>query len=153
MTFKQILEKGVPLSWCIGLIHPIFKAGDKDDPGNYRGITVVVILSKLNAMVLEARAAAWAEQSRSRAKGQAGFMKDLPTTDQLFIIRTFLQQAAHEKRRLCCCFVDFKKAFDLVPRDILWNVLKRRGMSGRVLTTLQAMYAADKAWVHKSWPF
>lgn len=147
MTFNQILEKGVPPSWCIGLIHPIFKAGDKDDPGNYRGITVVVILSKLYAMVLEARATAWAEQSKSRAKGQAGFRKDFRTTDQLFIIRTLLQQAAHEKRRPYCCFVDFKKAFDLVPRDFLWNVLKRRGMSGRVLASLQSMYAADKACV------
>ena len=43
MTFSQILEKGVPPSWCIGLIHPIFKAGDKDDPVNYRDITVDVI--------------------------------------------------------------------------------------------------------------
>ena len=123
LTFNQILEKDVPPSWCIGLIHPIFQAGDKDDPG--RGITVVVILSKLYAMVLEARATAWAEQSKSRAKGQAGFMKDLCTTDQLFIIRTLLQQAAHEKRRLYCCFMDFKKAFHLIPRDILWNLLKK----------------------------
>ena len=45
MTFNQILEKDVAPSWCIGLIHPIFKAGDEDDPGNYRGITVVVNLS------------------------------------------------------------------------------------------------------------
>ena len=65
-------------------------------------------------MVLEARATAWAEQSKSRAKGQAGFRKVFRTNDQLFIIRTLLQQAAHEKRRLYCCFVDFKKAFDLV---------------------------------------
>ena len=57
--FQPDLGKGCPApSWCIGLIHPIFKAGDKDDPGNYRGITVVFILSKLYAMVLEARATA-----------------------------------------------------------------------------------------------
>ena len=56
-TFNQVLTQGVPPCWCIGLIHPIFKAGDKDDPGNCRGITVVVILgAKLYAMVLEARA-------------------------------------------------------------------------------------------------
>ena len=75
-TFNQILTQGVPPCWCIGLIHPIYKAGDKDDPGNYRGITVVVILAKLYAMVLEARAAAWAEQMKCRAEGQAGFRKD-----------------------------------------------------------------------------
>ena len=34
MTFNQILEKGVPPSWCIGRVHLIFKAGNKDDPGN-----------------------------------------------------------------------------------------------------------------------
>ena len=51
LTFNQILNKGVPPSWCIGLVLPIFKAGDKEDLGNYRGITVVVILSKLYAMV------------------------------------------------------------------------------------------------------
>ena len=111
MTFNQILEKGVAPSWCIGLIHPIFKAGDKDDPGNYRGIMVVVILSKLYAVVLEARATAWAEQSKSRVKGQAGFRKDFCATDQLFIIRTWLQQEAHEKRRLVVLLCGFKKGF------------------------------------------
>ena len=147
LTFNQILEKGVPPSWFIGLIHLIFKAGDQDDSGNYRGITMVVILSKLYAMVLEARATAWAEQSKSRAKAQAGFRKDFRSADQLFIICTLLQQAARERRRLYCCFVDHKNAVDLVPRDILWNVLMRRGMTGRVLTSLRSMYAADKACV------
>ena len=108
---------------------------------------MVVNLSKLYAMVLEARATAWAELSRSRARGQAGFRKAFRTTDQLFIIRTLLQQAAHAKLKLYCCFVVFKKAFDLVPRDILRNVLKRRGMAGKVLTSLQSMYAADTACV------
>ena len=89
-------------------------------------------------MVLEARATAWAEQSKSRARGQAGFRKGFPTTDQLFFIRTLLQQAAHAKRKLYCCLVDFKKAFDFVPCDILWKVLKRRGMAGK-MTSLQSM--------------
>ena len=44
ITFNQALEHGVPAAWCVGVIHPIFKAGDRYDPGNYRGITVVVIL-------------------------------------------------------------------------------------------------------------
>ena len=98
-------------------------------------------------MVLEARATGWAEHKKCRAKGQAGFRKDFRTTDQLFIIRTLLQQAKHSKRKLYCCFVDFKKAFDLVPRDSLWEVLKKRGMSGRVLSSLQSMYEQDKACV------
>ena len=48
-TFNQVLTSGVPSAWCTGLIHPILNAGDPDAPGNYRGITVVVILAKLYA--------------------------------------------------------------------------------------------------------
>ena len=107
MTFNQVLQRGVPASWCVGVVHPILKAGGRNDPGNYRGITVVVILAKLYTMVLEARATAWAEDRRCRAKGQAGLRKDFCTTDQLFIIRTILQQAKHSKRKLYCCFVFF----------------------------------------------
>ena len=86
---------------------------------------------------------------KCRAKGQAGFRKDFRTTDQVFIIQTLIQQARQEKRKLYCCFVDFKKAFELVPRQTRWQVLalEQRGMKGKVLTSLQSMYAADKACV------
>ena len=70
MTFNQVLQRDVPASWCVGVVHPIFKAGDRDDPDNYRGIIVFVILAKLYAMVLESRATAWAEDRRCKAKGQ-----------------------------------------------------------------------------------
>lgn len=146
-TFNQLLNEGVPPAWSVGLIHPIFKAGDPNDPGNYRGITVIVILAKLYAMVLEARASSWAEQRKCRARGQAGFRKDFRTVDQVFIMQTLVQQAKQAKRKLYCCFVDFKKAFDLVPRQTLWDVLEQRGMKGKVLASLQTMYAADKACV------
>ncbi len=68
-------------------------AGDPDDPRNYRGITsitVVVILATRYAMVLEARASAWAEHWKCRAEGQAGFefRKGFCTTDQVFLIYT-----------------------------------------------------------------
>ena len=75
------------------------------------------------------------------------FQKGLSYDRSAFIIRTILQQAKHSKRELYFCFVDFKKAFNLVPRESLWQVLERRGMSGRVLFALQSMYKQDKACV------
>ena len=103
-------------------------------------------------MVLEARASAWAKQMRCRAKGQAGFRKDFRTSDQIFVIQTLVQQAKQAKQKQYCCFVDFKKAFDLVPRHTLWSNLQHRGMGGKVLTSLQSMYAADKACPYPRWP-
>ena len=51
---------------------------------------------------------------------------------------------------LFCCFVDFRKAFDTVPQAVLWQVLEDLGVSRRVLTVIQSMYAQDSAAVHTS---
>jgi hypothetical protein len=48
-----------------------------------------------------------------------------------------------KKKPLYCCFVDFKKAFDIVPREVLWQVLAGLGVEGHFLRCLQAMYAKD----------
>jgi hypothetical protein len=39
--------------------------------------------------------------------------------------------------------VDFKKAFDIVSREVLWQVLASLGVKGRFLRCLHAMYAKD----------
>ena len=43
-----------------------------------------------------------------RANGQAGFRKDHRTTDQLFTIKALINDAFANKRKLYCCFVDFR---------------------------------------------
>jgi len=39
--------------------------------------------------------------------------------------------------------MDFKKAFDIVPREVFWQVLAGPGVEGRFLQCLQVMYAKD----------
>jgi hypothetical protein len=44
--FNLILECGIsPDKWCEGLLTPIFKSGDKQDPNSYRAICVKVVLA------------------------------------------------------------------------------------------------------------
>ena len=48
LLFNKILICGIyPKNWAHGYISPIFKSGNKDDPNNYRGITVAGCLGKL----------------------------------------------------------------------------------------------------------
>ena len=147
ITFNQMLVDGVPQSWCSGVIHPIFKSGDANDPGNYRGITVTSVLAKLFAMVLEARMSNWAEGHDLRAEGQAGFRKDYRTSDNIFIMQTLIANARRAKKKLYCCFVDFKKAFDSVPRQRLWEVIASLGVKGDILACIQSIYEQDEACV------
>ena len=147
VTFTQMLSTGVPQSWCSGVIHPIYKSGDANDPSNYRGITVTSVLAKLFAMILETRLSTWAEGHNLRAEGQAGFRKDHRTVDHVFILSTLISKAHKSKRKLYCCFVDFRKAFDSIPRHCLWQVLKSKGITGDILSCLKSAYDKDEACV------
>jgi len=117
IAFNKILCEGYCESLSVGIIHALYKGGDYSQFDNYRGITVGPVLAKVFAMILESRMSQWVETNDLRAKGQAGFRKDFRTTDNLFILRTLIKQARFQKKKLYTCFVDFKKAFDTVPRD------------------------------------
>ncbi len=66
----------------------------------------------------------------------------------LFILRTLTKQARFQKKKLYTCFVDLKKAFDTVPRDLLWQVLEGLGISGRILECLRSMCHQEQACLH-----
>ena len=67
-------------------------------------------------MILDQGIAVWAEDEGIKAKGQAGFRKDLRTTDNIFVLSSLIDKQKHTHGKLYCCFVDFQKAFDTVPK-------------------------------------
>jgi hypothetical protein len=133
--------EAIPRGWALCGITPIHKGGDVNDPGNYRGIAVGSLLAKLYACMLNEKLMKWTERHGLRARGQAGFRKDHRTTDQTFVVRTLIEKAKANKQPLYSCFVDFKKAYDTVPRDLLWTKLERIGVHGEFMRALKALYA------------
>ncbi len=99
------------------------------------------VLAKVFAMILEARLSSWAEERGLRARGQASFRKDFRTTDNLYILRTLIERSIHKRKKVYCSFVDFHKAFDIVPCDLLWQMLDEMGIVGRFMQCLQSMYS------------
>ena len=54
--FNVMYDTGVyPDKWSTWVIVPIYKKGDKDDPANYRGITLTCALSKVFTFMLNER--------------------------------------------------------------------------------------------------
>ncbi len=153
--FNCMLAGHFPKRLSVGLITAVYKSGNKSDMSNYRGITVGSVIAKLFAMILEQRIASWAEEHAVKAKGQAGFRKDFRTTDNIFILRTLIDKQRQTRQKgkaskLYCCFVDFRKAFDTVPRAVLWQVLEELGVCGRILDIIKSLYARDSAAVRSS---
>ena len=147
--FNLILTSGsFPLQWASSLIVPIFKKGSKTDPANYRGISLIPILSKVFSKILLDRLQFWSDANNVIHQEQAGFRKGFRTTDNVFILDTIINKYLSQKRgRIYIGFVDFRKAFDLVNHDALLYKLKCHGIVGNILTILSSMYMQLNACV------
>ena len=58
------------------------------------------------------------------AKGQVGFRRNHSTTDHLVMLSIIAKECHNNKSDLFCCLMDFKKDFDIMPRNNLWNTLE-----------------------------
>ena len=54
------------------------------------------------------------------------------------------------KKPLYCAFVDYSKAFDLVPRVLLWSKLLSNNINGKILDVIRNMYASAKSFVRNN---
>ena len=137
-----------PENWSEGHITSIFKSGDHMDPNNYRGLTILSCIGKLFTSLLNERLFKYLMSNELLNKWQAGFIPGYRTTDQTFILKSLIQKYIQsEKKKLFVCFVDFKKAFDLVWHDGLFNKLLNLGIGGNFYHTLKNMYQSNKVRV------
>lgn len=147
--FNHIFDNGLyPESWTKGLIVPIPKKGDLNDVNNFRGITLSSIFSKIFSCLLDSRLRNWAESNELLLEYQFGFRSKKSTIDCVFILQSLINKILkHEKKKLFCAFIDFRKAFDLVYRDGLWLKLIEYGVSTKMITMLRSMYNSVKSCV------
>ena len=64
LLFNEIYDTGIyPEQWSSGIIIPIYKKGTREDPSNYRGITLTGAMSTLFTYMLNQRINDWSEES------------------------------------------------------------------------------------------
>ena len=78
---------------------------------------------------------------------QFGFMPAKGTTDAIFILRQLQEKFLAKKLPLYFAFVDLEKAFDRVPRSVIWWAMRKLGIDEWIMNLVQAMYNNDKSQV------
>ena len=100
----------VPEDWRTGLIVPIWKRkGDAQDPGKYRGITLLSHIMKLLERILDKRLRERVEPELGEE--QLGFRKGRGTTDGMFSLRQLVEKRLEKQGHMALAFVDLEKAF------------------------------------------
>ena len=148
--FNRVFESGVyPESWTKAVIFPLHKKGNIRNTDNYRGISLLNIISKLYSVVINNRLSAFCETNDSIPEAQAGFRKGYSTIDNIFSLQSIVQKYLTKKGgRFYSLFVDFSKAFDSVHRQkLLYLIMHKTGIHGNMFKTLEAMYKSVKTAV------
>ena len=141
---KILLNYDFPTSWRTNFLTPLHKKGDTSDPTNYRGIAVGSHLGKLFCSILHNRLVKFCTEKNTIPNNQIGFKKGSRPTDHILTLKTLIEKyATGSKRYLYSCFVDFKSAFDTVPRDALMYKLLRADIGGSFLKTIQSLYKPE----------
>ena len=78
---------------------------------------------------------------------QFGFVPGRGTTDAIFVVRQLQEKYLVVNKRLYMAFVDLEKAFDRVPRKVIWWALRKLGLEKWIVRLVQGMYANAQSWV------
>jgi hypothetical protein len=145
------LDEGkLPQAWKDVDIKLLHKGGNKTDYNNYRGISLLSHASKIfERMILERITDHVMKKEGCIPDTQFGFLKDKGTADAIFMSRGL---AAHtlklEGGQLFRCFIDLKKAYDMVDRKVLWDLLKLYGLPEKIVRIIRAFHDGALATVH-----
>ncbi len=75
---------------------------------------------KLRKRVIEHRL----RHDTSISPNQSGFMPGHSTIEEIFLIRSLMKKYRDVKKDLHMVFIDLEKAYNSIPRDVLFRVLK-----------------------------
>ena len=148
MFFNALFDRGVyPDAWTESIVLPLFKKGDVNNPNNYRGISLSDASSKIYSTVINNSLQKWVTDNDITGDFQAGFKKGFSTIDHMFTLLASVQKQFSMNRKLYVAFIDFEKAFDSINRNLLWPILIKNGIKGKLFKCVKSMYGIVKAKV------
>jgi hypothetical protein len=127
----------MPEEWRRSTLVPIFKnKGDVQSCTNYRGIKLMSHTMKLWERVIEHRL----RRLTSVTKNQFGFMPGRSTMEAIFLVRQLMERYREKKKDLHMVFIDLEKAYDKIPRNVMWWALEKHKVPTKYITLLKDMY-------------
>jgi exonuclease III len=111
--------RNLPEHWCRVVIPPLWKDGNPEYWANYRPISLLCTDYKIYAEILASRA----QQVQLYSDLQAGFLENQGTVQHIKTLLAILSNMKSHKTQGAVLFVDFQKAFDTVP----WEVIRWAG--------------------------
>ena len=142
MPFWQLqisLNTGqIPSDWKKAIVTPLFKKGDKCDPGNYRPISLTCICCKLMEHIIASNLTKHLNKHNVLYDLQHGFSEKRSCETQLIQLVDELDRGLSQGRQTDLILLDFSKAFDKVSHTKLLFKLHQHGITQNNLSWIKA---------------
>ncbi len=141
--FQLCFDSGrIPSIWTQSVISPIPKNRTSDPrvPLNYRGISLLSCVYKIYSSILNHRLITFFDDNNIIHDEQNGFRGNRSCIDHIYTLSSIIKNKLNQKKEIFACYVDFRKAFDLLDRDMMLYRFLEYGINGKFYESIKGIY-------------
>ncbi|XP_060524515.1 uncharacterized protein LOC132700934 [Cylas formicarius] len=97
---------------------------------NYKGISVISSMGRLYGKLVKAKLEI--EIKGKIGEEQTGFTAGRSCIDHIYSLQQMIEKKMAKNRAVHLAFIDLKKAYDTIPRGILWKAMKTIGLPQKI---------------------
>ncbi|GAB0184704.1 mitochondrial enolase superfamily member 1 [Grus japonensis] len=120
----------VPDNWRLANVMTIYKKGPKEDPGNYRPVSLTSVPWKVMEQFILGALTKRVQDNQGIRPRQHGFMKGRSCLTNLISFYDLVTHLLDEGKAVDVIYLDFSKVFDTVSHSILPEKLVAHGLDG-----------------------
>ena len=134
----------VPSAWQTSWMVQVPKKGDATIMDNYRGISLMDFMVKWLTKIVINRISRALERTGRMCREQAGFRTYQESVGQAATLVEIIQRRQLEDKETYVAFLDFSKAYDMVPHMALFAKMEAIGVRGKALELVKNLYETTK---------
>ena len=132
---KSISTAKVPRDWNLANVTSTFKKGNKSHPGNYRPISLTLIVSKLMESIFRDKIGYYLEKNKIIKDSQHCFRNERSCFTHDFFNEVY--SLYDNTKAVDIIYLDFQKAFDKVPHKRLLSKVKAHDITKNFSTWIK----------------
>ncbi|PKU45187.1 rna-directed dna polymerase from mobile element jockey-like [Limosa lapponica baueri] len=134
-NLSAVLATGdIQVDWWLLIATPIHKKSQKEDPGNYRPVSLTLVTGKVMEQTILSAIMRSMKDNQMIRHSQHGFMKGRSCLNNLISFYDKVTHLLDEGKAVDIVCLDFSKAFDTVSHNILMEKLAVQGWTGVLFT-------------------
>lgn len=139
--FNLSITSGIfPDAFKLAKVIPLYKGGGEGEPGNYRPISMLSVISKILEKYIKMHLYCYLESNHLLNANQYGFRVGSGVEEALYRLTTDLYNLKDNNKKGVLIMLDVAKAFDAINRDILFHRMERLGIEGTCLSWFKSYF-------------